>query len=530
VNLTCTQSRRSFLLSCSASVLTIGCGAVRSNAGFYMLPDQTDTLTLYDIADPPTLDPARSWGFLDGRLTGLIFSNLIRFDHQAKITPDLASQWNVSKDGLCYRFNLNPAAKFSNGRPVTANDVRYSLERVRDPKVASPSGWVVERVSQINVINEHAIELQLKEPFAPFINLLAMPAASIVPKEEITRCEQQEIPFGEHPVGSGPWLLKEWRHDQHILFERNKAYWSQKPKISKFKIQIISNPFTAIAEFETGRLAAINPTPIVEIPRWRNHPQWRDYTHRAQTLNTDMIIFNCGRSPLNKVKVRQALCQAVDAELLLECVREGAGSISAGPIPPGLDGNQSQNPQLMNPSEITQTLDQSGLLERGIDLIMPARENFTRTTGEAIQAIWKQTGIPVRLRRLEWVTYRQALREGRFDAAYRGWFADYPDGDNFLHPLFHSSQIGQGNMSRFSDAETDQLIEKSQREFDQQTRKSLLQEANAMVYQKAPALFLWHQSKYIVSQPWLRGYSEPLIFNGTRFLEEEIVLPKPSGA
>jgi len=167
-------------------------------------------------------------------------------------------------------------------------------------------------------------------------------------------------------------------------------------------------------------------------------------------------------------------------------------------------------------------------------LIMPSRENFVRTTGEVIQALWKERGVPVRLRRLEWVSYRQALQQGDFDAAFRGWFADYPDGDNFLYPLFHSSQIGAGNLSRFRDARIDELIEQSQRELDPARREDWLRQANQAVSEAAPALFLWHQATYYVTQPWLHRFSEPMVFNGTRYLEEYIAMPDspvdPGGA
>ncbi|MGC9326663.1 MAG: ABC transporter substrate-binding protein, partial [Candidatus Hinthialibacter sp.] len=214
-----------------------------------MPPADASALSLYDHADPPTLDPARSWGWLDGRLAGLVFSNLVRFDRKANIVPDLARQWEISQDGLAYTFHLRRDATFSNGRRVVASDIKYSYQRVLDPDVASPSTWVVERIQEIQIVDDGTVLLRLDAPFAPFLGLLAMPAASIVPREEIERCEKNGVPFGEQPVGSGPWLFREWRHDQYILFERNKTYWDRKPHLQKVIIQIVSSPFTAIAEF-----------------------------------------------------------------------------------------------------------------------------------------------------------------------------------------------------------------------------------------------------------------------------------------
>ncbi len=524
-----TFTRRDWMIALGSGLVYASCAKTGSRQ-FYVLPTDRDTYVFYDIKDPPTLDPARSWGFFDGRLIGLVFSNLVRFSRKAEIEPDLAREWTVSDDGTQYTFRLNPKACFSNGRPVTAEDIRYSFERVLNPETASPSRWMLERIASIEIPAPDAVRLTLNEPFVPFLGLLAMPAASIVPREVVERGEREGIPFGEHPIGSGPWRFEEWRHDQYLSFVRNETYWGNKPKLRQLIAKVISNEFTAIAEFETGNCAVINPVPIAEINRWRTHPQWKPFTQLAPMLNTDMILLNCERPPFDREEVRRALRDAVETPLVLECVREGAGSVSTGPIPPGLDGHTpGKQPVTRPPETIRPILQQAGLDERGVDLILPATEDFTRTTGEVIQALWKRAGVPIRLRQLEWVTYRRALREGKFDAAYRGWFADYPDGDSFIYPLFHSSQIGSGNMSRFRDETTDTLIERSQRELNPQHRSRLLTLANDSIYDKVPAIFLWHQAKYIVTQPWLKDFSEPSIFNGTKYLTERIEIPQTEG-
>ena len=492
-----------------------------------MPPPDLETLTLYDITDPPTLDPARSWAVLDGRLVGLIFSNLVRFDHEAHIQPDLASDWIVSQDGLQYTFHLKPEARFSTGRPVTAEEVRYSFERVLDPKTASSSRWVLERIKKIEVLDPHTIILRLNEPFAPFLQLLAMPAASIVPQEEVERCEREGVPFGERPVGSGPWLFKRWQHDQQVDFERNETYWGAKPHLRRLQVRILGNPFSAIAEFETGNVGVIDPLPEAEILRWKTHPQWKTFTRLTPLLTTDMMVFNCERPPLDRVETRQALCQAVEAPLVLDCVRQGAGVTSTGPIPPGLDGyTHNRTPFSYDPKTARTVLMNAGMAEKEITLLIPVHEGYVRTTAEVIQAEWKKVGVRARIHQAEWVTYRQRIRTGEFDVAFRSWYADYPDGDSFLFPLFHSSQVGAGNVSRFRDAEIDALMERSQREMDSERRRELLVRANDLIYEKAPALFLWYRAAYSVHQPWLQGFSVPLIFNGTRYLEERIEKPQ----
>ncbi len=524
-------SRRRFLQTAAGGLGLAACGSSRKypeyGGSFFMPPPALDTLVFYDTEDPPTLDPARSWGYFDGRLVGLVFSNLVKFDRQANLQPDLAQSWQASKDGKSYTFELNPQAHFSNGRPVNAEDVKYSFERVLDPKTDSSTRWVLANIDEIEVLETKRLRLILKEPFAPFLYLMAMPAASIVPREEVERCEERGIPFGEKPTGSGPWLFEEWQHDQYIAFRRNEEYWGPKPQVPKLNMRIISNQFTAIAEFETGNIATIDPTPLSEINRWRTHPQWKHYALKYPMLNIDMLVFNCEREPFDRPEIRQAFCRAVETSLVLDCVRVGVGTVSTGPISPGLDGHlEDREPYSYDLEYAREMLAKTDLPQRGVDLVFPSIENYVRTTGVVMQALWKRLDIEVRLHQLEWVTYRRYLREGKFDLGWRNWYADYPDGDNFIYPLFHSSQIGAGNMSRFADDEVDHLIQASQQELDSTRRKKLLEQVNTLIYEKAPALFLWHQAKYVVHQPWLQGNSEPLVFNGIRYLQEKIVKPR----
>jgi len=404
--------------------------------------------------------------------------------------------------------------------------VRYSFERVLDPQTASSSRWVLERIQQIEVRDEHTICIRLHQPFAPFLQLLAMPAGAIVPREAVEQCEREGVPFGERPVGSGPWKFKEWQHDQQVELERNEAYWERKPHLRRLVVRILGNPFTAVAEFETGNLGVMDPLPEAEILRWKTHPQWKDYMRMNQLLITDMMVFNCERPPLDRVEVRQALCRAVETPLVLECVRQGAGVVGVGPIPPGLDGYSADRaPFSYDPNTARTIVEKAGLTQREPTILIPMHEGYVRTTGEVLQAEWKKIGVRARVLQAEWATYRKMIREGEFDMAFRAWYADYPDGDSFLYPLFHSSQVGLGNVSRFRDSEIDAMMEQSQRELNPEKRRELLVRVNDRIFNQAPALFLWYRAVFYVHQPWLREYAVPLVFNGTRYLDERIEKP-----
>ncbi len=505
-----------------------GCGA--GSGSFFVPLKNPDTLVTFDIFDPPTLDPHRSWGVADGRLIGMLFCNLVRFNRDAEIVPDLATSWTISDDGKVYSFELNPQAKFANGDPITAEDVIYSFERALSEDTAAANRWALEPIIKMEAQGSHSLQLTLSGPFAPFIGQLAMPIGSIVPRKEIEKSETANVPFGTRPLGGGPWRLVEWKHDRHVILERNPYYFAQKPNMERFIYRVIPNHFTAVAEFETGNLSIVEELPDAEIPRWTTDENWKPYVAESPQLNTDMVLFNCSKPPLDQAEVRRALVSLVDTEKVLQCVRFGAGVPSGGPIPSSLPGGaKTRVPFNLTQEQAKDILQNAGLLDRELVIVFPEREGFTRATGEVLQALWKRAGLNARIQQLEWATYRQALREGKFDAAYRSWYADYPDGDNFLYPLFHSSQTGQSNFTFLNDPEVDSLIDKSRRELDVDKRLAMVERANAMLYQKAPALFLWHRTQYTIRHPSVTGYKPTLIFNGVRYLTETITEPE-SGA
>ncbi len=523
-----TMLYRPILIFLFAVSLFSSCGNPSGDGRFYVLPPDPGTLVLVDEKDPATLDPALTWGFLDGKLIGFIFSNLVRFDKDANIYPDLAASWKISSDGKTYTFQLNPNAKFSNGRTVVAGDVVYSFERVLDPKTAARSAWVLERVESIQAVSDHELVIQLDQPFTPFINMLAMPAASIVPREEVEKAEAKGIPFSEQPVGSGPWIFEEWKHDQYVSFVRNENYWKEeKPAMSRLMLRIITNEFTMIAEFETGNIAAIEPLPEAEILRWKTHPQWKDHTRLEQELVLDQLLFNTEREPFNHVEVRRALSKTIETKLMLDAVREGAGVVASGPVPKGITGyDPNREPYPYKPEEAQNVIENYKGMDREFIFLIPSNDNALRLLGEIIQAEWKRFGLKVRLQQMEWVTYKRMMLDGEFDLCFQNWYGDYPDGDNFLYPLFHSSQIGLVNGSRLSHPKVDSLIEASQQEQNPEKREELLRQANAVIFEQAPAIFLWYRAKYIVTQPWLKHYEVPLIFNGTRVLDAKVEIPK----
>jgi ABC-type transport system substrate-binding protein len=485
-------------------------------------------------ADPTTLDPALSNDAGSGELCALLYNGLVRFGEGIEIIPDLAESWEVSPDGRTYTFHLRPGARFTNGRPVTTGDFKYSFERVLDPETKSSRGWVFQdisgagdfvagrsrQVSGIEVLDEQTLRITLQKPFAPFLGFMAMPAALVVPREEVERWGED---FSEHPVGCGPWILEEWVHDDHLRLRANADYFGTPPRLDGILYRIIPETMTVTAEFEAGNLDWMS-IPLAEFDRWVKDPKWKPYVHSQLKLQDTYIGINNQKPPFDDVRVRQALNYAVDVTTIMETIRPGRGIRANGAIPPGLLGSDpGRQPYPYDPDKARQLLAQAGYPDGfRMELWKVQSPEVTRIL-EAVQAYLAQAGIRAEIVSRDWGMLKQAINRGEPDAYYMTWFADYPDGENFLYPTFHSINWGGGgNRARYKNAEVDSLIEKARRVLDDEERSQLYRRIDETIFEEAAWLYLWFPKIFVVQQPWVKNFRQNLMFNADKLLEVDL--------
>jgi len=497
--------------------------------------------------NPTTLDPAYVVDVMGGSIAAKLFNGLVRFRDDLSIGPDIAESWTISKDHRDYRFRLRRGITFPNGREVTAKDFKYSFERVLNPKTRSPNTWVLNKikgarefmegkrpdVEGIKVINDFTLEITLDEPFAPFLGLLAMTSAYVVPEEEVRRWGDD---FGSHVAGTGPFLLEEWRHGRTLRLRARHDYFEGSPKINGIIYKVIPEDLTAVAEFETGNLDAIG-IPTAEFRHYTQSPEWKDKVVSGIGMNTYYLGMNCERPPFNNPLLRKALNYAIDREKILKTIYEGRGLLANGPIPPALIPPQppdTLHPPLIkggkkrgytyDPKKAKDLLKKAGYPEGLSIKIYLTSDQETLDILEAIQHYLEKVGIHAELRQLEWSAYKEALNRGEPDAFWISWWADYPDPENFLFPLFHSSNWGAGgNRTRFMDREVDEIIIDAQREMNPVRRYKLYERAEGMIIDLAPWVFFWHRIDYALHQSWVKGYKIYPIYSMDKGMDVEII-------
>jgi peptide/nickel transport system substrate-binding protein/oligopeptide transport system substrate-binding protein len=274
---------------------------------------------------------------------------------------------------------------------------------------------------------------------------------------------------------------------------------------------------TRIAEFEVGTLDILE-VPQAELRHWRSAGV---QLLQAEELRIVYIGLNNTRPPFNDPRLRRALNMAVDAEAIIAHVLFGAGKRARGLVPPPLRGSTEPEERYpYDPAQARQLLAEAGFPE-GFAMEIWQRENpQAGRILESVQGYLARVGIEVTLVTREWGAFKQAIDQGTPDAFYLDWFADYPDAENFIAPLFHSANRGGGgNRAGYVNAAVDSLIDAAGRCGDGSRRWELYREAESLILDDAPWIFLWFPVRYEVVSPRLHGYRIPAIFNGQRFLE-----------
>ena len=487
-----------------------------------------DYLNLIITTEPKSLDPAFSTDITTGVITALMYDNLVRFGVGSEILPSLATSWEISDDGMSYRFHLRDDVTFWNGAVLTAADVRYSFERVLHAETTSPQTWLLtpiqgsgaymqgkaDSLSGIGIVNDFEIVITLTSPFAPFLGFMGAPATAIVQK---SHPDSARIDLKINPSGTGPWMFETWQADRQIRMSRNENYFAGPAKLKGILLNNMPEVLTSAIEFEAGNLDVM-AIPNSEFKYWTRSEMWKPYIHKLDELGMYYIAMNVQRKPFDDKRVRQAVTLAIDREKIIYRILHNSSTLAKGPIPPGLEGYDSTRVDTpYDPEAARHLLKEVGYSDGcEFDLWVDPGAAVSQTL-EAIQHYLNEAGFKVHLVRNDWNMMRDAMRKGETDAYWGNWWADYADAENFLAPLFHSHNSARRN--RYSNPDVDRSIEKLQQSLDPQERKLLAMEIESVLIEEAPYAFMWYPTSYTVVQPNLKGYVPYLMPNANKYTD-----------
>jgi oligopeptide transport system substrate-binding protein len=421
----------------------------RASDGILRIADEGES----DLAsiDPPSPSAGDAQSNV---VEALVFGGLVRLDQNLRVQPNAASSWTISGGGKVYTFTLRPGLKWGDGTVVTADDVVWSLNRAFDPAYASGGvsfylshivgGLAVtnkkaKTVSGIEAIGTNKVRITLDSAAAVFLDDLAYSVAYLVPRGQVQADPKN---WTEHAAALGPFIVKQWKHNQEIDLVPNPNYWRGKPKLAGVNVEFIQNTETAYNLYKTG---AVDIMGLINFPG--NHlkdVQGTPDLHSTPQLFTELLTLNEHHKPLDNPLVRQALSYAVNRATITKLLNNRFLP-AHGMLPPGMPGYDAKAAgQVYDPKKAQALLAKAGYPGgKGfpkITLNIDGGDNDGQTKAIALQEFWKQVlGITVSLNQLDHAAYINALTARTFDLAFIQWGADYPDPQDFLSLIFYST-------------------------------------------------------------------------------------------
>lgn len=428
-----------------------------------------DTLTWAQGADVTSLDPHQGKETPAVEVTCQIFDTLVVVNPETnEIEPQIAESWE-QVDELTYVFKIRQGIKFHDGSDLTAEDVKFSLDRAINSAAVS---YIVDFIDTITVDDEYTVTVKTKAPFAPALRNLAIPFAAIVPKAVV---EADEAAFILNPVGSGPYQFVEWKQNDHVTLKAFDDYYAGKPATENLIMKVIPETSQRSIALETGEIDLAYDMAVNDVAKLKDSTELTVY--EIPSLTCWYISMNMNKEPFNNPLVREALSYAIDRQLIIDTINAGSGQPADAIIAPGVFGYYSTGVREYDPEKAKELLAEAGYPD-GFETSLWVNDNQSRIEMcQAMQNMFQQIGVECDVEVLEFGSFISRTTAGEHDMAYFGWTTSSADADYSYYSLEHSTQQGAaGNRSFIADPEVDALIEEARTNSDEATRTELYKE------------------------------------------------------
>lgn len=484
--------------------------------------DATTVFSYNESAGVSSLDPAFARNQANIWVCHQLFSNLVKMNDKLEVEPDLAKYWEVLDSGKTYRFTLrndvlfwdDPCFENGQGRKLTADDVKWSLERLQDPDLAAPGAWVLNQVHSIKTPSDSVIEIHLSKAFAPFLGILSMKYCSVLAPEASAYYGKA---IGEHPVGTGPFYLKLWLPNERMVLRRNPNYYEKDtdgnslPYLEAAVISFISDKQSAFLEFLKGGIdfisgldASYKDELLDQEGNLQSKYQDKLNVFRQAYLNTEYLAFYVDSNashPDSKYwsnkHLRQALNYSFDRRKMLKYLRNNIGEpAELGMIPKGLpsyksDANYGYN---YNPAKADSLLELAGYPKgEGLPELLLQTNSSYLDLCEYLQGEASKLGFKIKVELSPPSTLRQSMATGKSPFFRASWIADYPDGENYLSLFYSANLAPEGpNYSHFYHPQFDRWYREASIETSDSLRQLLYRKMDSLVMEEAPVVPLYY--------------------------------------
>jgi len=450
---------------------------------------RTDSLiVIAPGGEAPSLDPILVNHPASSQVMRQIYNTLFNQDSDTMaILPGLAERYQFENDAngqpTLLRLFLRQGVRFHNGDYLTANDVRFSLERAAASPVVS---FISRQIQSVEVIGDYEVLVTLAGPFMPILNNLAHTAMSIVSERAVL---EGGADYARNPVGTGPMKFVNWIAGDRIELTRWDYYFGPAPRIRDITIRHIVDSATALLELQTGGADILLTVTPQDVERVQADPNLQ--LVRTMGLGMNFIGLNNSRPPLDNVLVRQAIAHAVDKDALVTSVFQGVGRPGSAPVPSTVWASAAGHltPFEFNPERSRELLAQAGFPNGFATTITAANADSPRDTAVSLQSMLEQVGIIAEIRILEAAAWGTFSAEGQQDIGIHSWSTVTGDPDDALEILHSRSHGAAGNRVFYSNAEVDRLLDTARMETNRAQREQLYLEAQRIIHSEAPWIY-----------------------------------------
>lgn len=467
------------------SLLTLGSAPAHLDAAGSQSPGSMPTKLVIDTySDPGVLDPGTQWGVGSIIIYRNIFDQLLRRDPATgKILPGVATSWTATNP-TTWRLTIRQGIKFTNGAPLTAEDVAFSLTRILNPTLKSAQYANYAEV-QTAVAEGNAVTITTKTPYPLLLQYLTI--LSVVPKAYVT--EHGDAYFNLHPIGSGPYMLGGWNQGATITLVRNPSYWDKPGLFTEVEYRVVTNDATRVADLQSGAAdVALALTPD-DITILKSSNSLKALVVPSEFVQ--LLFFNTYQPPTDSIQVRRAIGYALDIPLLLKTVLKGFGRPVREPLSPVVFGyNPSEPSATYDPAKARQLLQEAHY--NGVPLAMLASAFMNPNLVQAIQSELADAGLKVTIQNVPGPTYLlkvQSPQHNWGNLTLLGWSCSCGDAGGLLYPLFYSKSL----WSSWSNPEFDTHIAAAESTLSEQRRKAEFNRALEIIAQQVPAIGMYQQ-------------------------------------
>lgn len=480
------MKKRLIVSSLLLSMLFLACGQEEKNK-------VKNTLIVAQGADTRSLDPQKAIDTPSVRVYQQLYDELVEKDDNLNIVPGLAESWE-NIDAKTTVFHLRKDVKFHNGEKLTAEDVKFSIDRMKEqPTVA----FLVTEIDKVEVIDDYTVKVVTKHGFGPLLSHLSHPGAAILNKKAVL---EEGNSYGQHPVGTGPYVFKEWQSGDKVTLQANPDYFMGKTPIENVVFRVIPEGTNRSIALETKEADIVYDVEPIDIDRIKNNKEFNFLMQ--ESLGNAYIGINTLKAPFTNPKVRQAMAYAINTQDLIEVVYKNTATKANSPIGPLVPGyNEKAKNYEYNVEKAKKLMKEAGYPNGFKTTIWVNDSNIRKDIATILQDQLRAIGIDLEIETLEWGAYIDRTARGEHDMFLLGWVTVTGDADYGLYPLFHTSAQGRpGNRSFYSNPKVDKLLDLARTSTDQNERMEAYKQVQEIVQEELPIITLVNQSQNVATQ------------------------------